>query len=178
MRTFRVFKILAALSLGLFAALSLAAQTKFASGSSLSLRLSGPVLVRAGDRPHFRAFLVNDSKINVEIPISSADAVSDLNWTVVDDSSHRTYSRPAGRTFCNFGKYFPQQNFLVLRPGQRMELIGIEIPENLLRRDGKGLYRISLRYSPSVFVLPDEGLKEKPLYNLTSNEMKVVLTEF
>ncbi len=178
MRTFRVFTIFVALSLGLFAALSLTAQTKFTSGSSLSLRLSGPGLVRAGDWPHFRAFLVNDSKKDVEVPTSSLDGALDLNWRVVDVSRHQTYSRPAGRTFCNFGKYFPQQNFLVLRPGQRMELIGIEVPEDLLRRDGKGLYRISLHYSPSAFILPDEGLKEKPLYNLTSNEMKVVLTEF
>ena len=178
MRTFRVFTIFAALSLGLFAALSLTAQTKFTSGSSLSLRLSGPSLVRAGDWPHFRAFLVNDSKKDVEVPTSSLDGALDLNWRVVDVSRYQTYSRPAGRTFCNFGKYFPQQNFLVLRPAQRMELIGIEVPEDLLRRDGKGLYRISLRYSPSAFILPDEGLKEKPLYNLTSNEMKVVLREF
>ena len=179
MRNCKVFAIIATFTLvEAFAGPSLKAQDTIHSINSLSLRLSGPSIVRAGDWPHFRAFLVNNSKKDVEVPASSLlDGAMYLDWTVVDVSHHQTYPRPAGHTFCNFGKRLTQQGFIVLRPGQRLELVGIQTPDDLLHPGGKGLYRISLRYSPSVQILPEDILQEKPQYNLTSNEMTVGLTE-
>jgi hypothetical protein len=160
---------------------SLTAQDAIPSANSLSLKLTGPSLVRAGDWPHFRAFLVNNSKKDVEVPLSSSlDAVMYLDWKIVDVSRHQTSTHPVGHTLCNFGKKFTQEDFVVLSPGQRLELIGIRIPEDLLRPDEKGLYRISLHYSfphTGTFIMPDDILQEKPHYNLASNEMTIVFTE-
>ena len=100
-----------------------------------------------------------------------------LDWKVVDVLRHQTYSRPAGHTFCNFGKGSTQKDVMVLQPGQRLELGGIRIPEDFLRPEGKGLYRISLRHSPRAFILPEDILQELH-YNLTSNEMTVVFREY
>jgi hypothetical protein len=171
--------MIAAFTLESFVGLSLTAQDAIPSINSLSLRFSGPSLVRAGDWPRFRAFLVNNSKKDVEVPASfSFDGVMYLDWKVVDVSRHQTYSLPAGQTFCNFGKGSTQKGVMLLRPGQRLELGGIRIPEDFLRPKGKGMYRISLGYSPRAFILPEDILQEKPHYNLTSNAMTVVFSEY
>lgn len=90
-----------------FAGLSLKAQDTVHSVNSLSLRLSGPSFVRAGDLPQFQAFLINNSKKDVEIPPSFlVDGAIHLYCRVVDVSQQHTYSSPATQTFCGFGKYF------------------------------------------------------------------------
>jgi hypothetical protein len=64
--------------------------------------------------------------------------------------------------FCSFEEYFSQRRFFVLRPGQRLDLLDIQAPKELLRSDGKGRYRISLRFSPpSVLIRPEDTLQEK-----------------
>lgn len=98
----RVFAIIAAFTFESFAGLSLTTQVTIPSVNSLSLRLSGPSFVRAGDWPHFRAFLVNNSKKDVEVPASSSvDGAMYLDWKVVDVSRHQTYSLPAGISHYN-----------------------------------------------------------------------------
>jgi hypothetical protein len=182
MRECRAFAVVMAITVvEAFAGLSLNAQDAVRSVTSLSLRLSGPSFVRAGDLPHFQAFLVNNSKNDVEVPASFfTEGAMYLNWRVVGVSQHHTYSSPATETFCNFGKYSSPRGFSVLRPGQRLELLDIKAPKELLRSDGKGRYRISLRFSPpSVLISPENTLQEKPLYgNLTSNEMTVDFTAY
>jgi hypothetical protein len=91
MRNYKVFAIIATFTLvDAFAGPSLKAQHTIHSINSLSLRLSGPSSIRAGDWPHFRAFLVNTSRKEVEVPASSLldDAIY-LDWTVVDVSHHQ-----------------------------------------------------------------------------------------
>lgn len=163
--------------------LSLSAQELFPPTQpigSLTLMLSGPTLVRAGDSPHYRAFIVNNTKTDIRLPsYMLTDDAALLEWKVVDAATHRTSSNPARHTWCDFGKKFQQQDgFFVLRPAQRLELRGIEIPDFFLRPSGKGIYRISLRYELSAVVEAGDILKEQIQPNITSNQLTVVFSEY
>lgn len=142
---------------------SLQAQDGVRFVNSLSLRLSGPSLGRPGYLPRFPAFLVNNSEKDVEVPASfSIDGAMYLNWRVVGVSQQQAYSSPSTESLCGLGKYFNQRGFSVLRPGQLLALQGIQAPKELLRSDGKGRYRISLRFSPpNVLISPEDTLQEK-----------------
>jgi hypothetical protein len=150
------------------------------SSASLSLKLSGPNLVQNGEPIYFRAFLINESNQNIEVPTpESLRGVIYLEWRVVDLSNNALRTRWAGFTLCS-GKGFSEQDFLILKPGQRLELPDIYIPDLLVIAGGTGSYRISLRYAfpnPKAVLLPDDILQKKQHFDITSNELTVLLAE-
>jgi hypothetical protein len=158
-----------------------AAHDKSPSSSSLSLKLSGPNLVNRGERPHFRAFLINDSNQNVEAPSpESIRNIIYLEWRAVDLSNHAVRTHWAGFTLCTSGKRFTGQDFLVLKPGQRLELLDVQIPDQLVSSGKTGGYRISVRYAfphPDAVLLPDDISQEKQHYDVTSNELTILFAE-
>jgi hypothetical protein len=151
------------------------------SSASLSVKLSGPNLVQKGGTLYFRAFLINESNQNVEVPSpESLRNVIYLEWRVVDLSDYAVRTRWAGFTLCTSGKKFAEQDFLTLKPGQRLELPNIQIPDRLVNAGGTGSYRISLRYAfphPMAVLLPDDILQKKQHFDITSNELTVLLAE-
>jgi|SRR5580704_11408044 hypothetical protein len=151
------------------------------SSSSLSLKLSGPNLVNKGERLHFRVFLINDSDQNVEVPSpESIRNIIYLEWRAVDLSDHAVRTRWAGFTLCTSGKKFAEQDFLVLKPGQRLELLEVQIPDQLVSAGATSGYRISVRYAfphPDAVLLPDDILQKKQHFDITSNELTVLFSE-
>jgi hypothetical protein len=149
--------------------------------TSLYLKLSGPNLVQTGERPHFRAFLVNDSLQNIEVPSpESIRSVIHLEWRVVDLVDQAEKTRWAGFTLCGPGKKFDQEDFLALKPGQRLELEDIQIPDGLLSSQGKAGYKISVRFAfphPNAALLPNDILQRKEHFDLVSNELTVLFAE-
>ncbi|MGA8410088.1 MAG: hypothetical protein WB680_23145 [Candidatus Acidiferrales bacterium] len=148
---------------------------------SPSLQLYGPNLVQTADEMQFRAFLINDSKQSVEVPSpQSMRGIIYLEWRVVDVSTNAVKTRWAGFTLCTSGKKFTQQDFLVLKPGQRVELPDIQIPDGLVGSERRGSYRISIRYAfpvPNTVLLPDDILRSNRHFDINSNELTVLFAE-
>jgi hypothetical protein len=151
------------------------------TGSSPTVQLYGTNLVRSADGLHFRAFLVNESNQSIEVPSSeSIRGIIYLEWRVVDASNNAVKTRWAGFTLCTSGKKFTQRDFLVLKPGQRVELPDMQIPDGLLGSERRGSYRISVRYAfpnPNAVLLPDDFLRSKQHFDITSNELTVLFAE-
>ena len=151
------------------------------SFSSLSLKLSGPNLVQKGETLYFRAFLINESNQNVEVPSpESLRNIIYLEWRVVDLSNYAVRTRWAGFTLCTSGKKFAEQDFLVLKPGQRLELLDVQIPDQLVSSGETAGYRISVRYAfppPDAVLLPDDILQKKQHFDITSSELTVLFAE-
>lgn len=152
-----------------------------ATHSSLTLHFDGPSQVRLSDHPQFRAFLINESNQNIEVP--SAESVRDvvyLQWRAVNASNGAVKSQWAGYTVCSFGKKFTQQVFLVLKAGQRMELSDIHFPDRLVASASDGNYRISIRYAfphPGVVLLADDFARSKIPIDVSSNELAILFAK-
>ena len=176
----RAVAIIAAFTLiGASAGPSLNAQDTLHFANSLSLRLTGPSVVRAGDSPRYRAFLINDTKINIRVLSPLTDGGAFLEWKVVNVATQEPSSRPVAQTWCNTrGTFDPHALglFTLLKPGQKLELTGIEIPDLFLR---PGLYQISLRYTLSRAVQPSDILTEQVQvqHSVTSNQLTVLFPE-
>jgi hypothetical protein len=149
--------------------------------SPLSLRLSGPNLIQSGESTSFRAFLVNGTAHSVEVPSpESIRNIIYLEWRAINLSNNTVKTLWAGSTVCGVGKRFSQQDFLILNAGQQLELLDVQIPEELVRLDGPGGYRISIRYAfppPNAVLLPDDILQTKQRFDINSNELTVVFSE-
>jgi hypothetical protein len=149
--------------------------------SSPTVQLYGTNLVRPADGLHFRAFLINESNQSIEVPSSeSIRGTIYLEWRVVDVSNNALKTRWAGFTVCGSGKKFIQQDFLVLKPGQRVELPDIQIPDGLVGSESRGSYRVSVRYAfphPDAVLLPDDIVRSKQHFDITSNELTVLFAE-
>lgn len=146
-----------------------------------TVQLYGDNLVRSADGLHFRAFLINESNQSLEVPSpQSIRGIIYLEWRVVDVSNNAVKTRWAGFTSCIFGKKFTQQDFLALKPGQRIELPDIQIPDGLVGSERRGSYKISVRYAfprPNAVLLPDDVLRSKQHFDITSNELTVLFAE-
>ncbi len=155
---------------------SLNAQDTLHFANSPSLRLTGPSVVRAGDSPRYRAFLINDTKIDIQVLSPLTDGGALLEWKVVNVATQEPSSSPVAQTWCGTRKKFDPHLglFMLLKPGQKLELTGIEIPDLSLR---PGLYRISLRYALSWVVQPSDILTEQVQYSVTSNQLTVLFPE-
>jgi hypothetical protein len=126
-------------------------------------------------------FLINESNQSVELPSpESIRGIIYLEWRAVDVSYNAVKTRWAGSTLCTAGKKFTQHDFLVLKPGQRIELPDIQIPDGLVGAGRRGSYKISVRYAfpnPNAVLLPDDFLRSKQHFDTTSNELKVLFAE-
>lgn len=149
--------------------------------TSLRLKLSGPSLVAAGELPNFRAALINDSNQDVRLPsLESLRNIIYLQWRVTDFSEHTIWTRWSGVTICGPGKEFTEQDFATLEPGQRLELPDVGVPSPIRDAKATSRYKISLRYAfphPDAVLLPDDILSQKSHFDLTSNELIVLVTE-
>ena len=162
-----------------FAGLSLKAQDTVHSVNSLSLRLSCRALSAPETCLNSKRFWLTTQRRTLKFhPLFWLTA----QFICIGESSMFRNSTPTPAQ--QRKRFAASENILMsgvfcLRPGQRLELLGVQIPKELLRGDGKGQYRVSLRFSPGMLISSEDTLQGKPLYyNLISNEMNVNFSAF
>jgi hypothetical protein len=133
-----------------------AASPPRSNDANVELTISGPRVIRAGEDLRFRAFIVNRSSDVIAIPSPTYPYGCGLGWTITDRSG-RTLPMRLGTPYCPLRELPPIRDgdFILVQPGQRVELKEIGDPSNCFLFPGRGFYRVSLRF---VFDRPSRKL--------------------
>lgn len=176
------------------------AQTTAPAPSPIELRISGPRLIRRGDRLKFTATLINRSSTPVALIFyQEGQYISTFHWKITD-SVDRVLPPPE-RTLqgvCLVSGANSEDGIKVLQPGQQFVYAIPEDPSDEFVFRGKGFYKAVLTYvfdPSSVYSVKDaerdfrgtpyaagpypkrELLLKTPRTTVTSNVWQMYLTD-
>lgn len=119
----------------------------------VELQLSGPRLIRRGDRLQFKAVLVNLSAKPVAFALRQGgwDCDGVFTWTITDTGDHLlppVPREPVRGMICCLTSGISEEEMIVLRPGEKLEVRDLQLgdPSNLFAFPGKGFYKVTLQF--------------------------------
>ena len=119
----------------------------------VELQLSGPRLIRRGDKLHFKATLVNHSAKPVAFALRQGgwDCDGVFSWTITDTGDHLlppVPREPVRGMICCLTSGISEDEIIVLGPGEKLEVSDLRLgdPSNLFAFPGKGFYKVTLQF--------------------------------
>jgi hypothetical protein len=118
----------------------------------VQLIISGPRLIRADQDLKFRAFLVNRSTEPIVVPSPTGWYQAVLTWKITDTAGRLLRPNKAGMVFgdnvgAGQGPAFKAADFVLLKPGEKTEIMNLGDPADRFVFQGKGFYEVTLQYS-------------------------------
>ena len=118
----------------------------------VQLIISGPQLIRANQDLKFRAFLMNRSAEPIVVPSSTGWYRAVLIWKMTDTSGkvlppNEHWKVYADHVGAGQGPGFKDADFVLLRPGEKTEIMNLGDPADRFVFEGKGFYEVTLQYS-------------------------------
>jgi hypothetical protein len=118
----------------------------------VQLTITGPQLIRAKQDLKFRAFLVNRSAETIVVPSPTGWYQAVLTWKITDTSGKMLPPNQHWRVFTDNvgagqGPAFKDADFVLLKPGQKTEIMNLGDPADRFVFTGKGFYEVTLHYS-------------------------------
>jgi len=141
------------LALVILACLAAPLQTQVRNAPvDVQLIISGPRLIRADQDLTFTAFLVNRSAEPIVVPSSAGWYQAILTWKITDTSGKTLPPNERWRVIDDHvgagnGPAFKDADFVLLKPGERTEIMNLGNPADHFLFGGKGFYEVTLQYS-------------------------------
>jgi hypothetical protein len=122
------------------------------SAPDVQLMISGPQLIRTDQDLKFRAFLVNRSAEPIVVPSSTGWYQAVLTWKITHTSGKLLPPNKRGMVFgdnvgAGQGPAFKDADFVLLKPGEKTEIMNLGDPTDRFVFEGKGFYEVTLQYS-------------------------------
>jgi hypothetical protein len=139
------------------------------SNSRLDLRISGPHLVRRGDKLKFKAAIINRSPQPVAFALRQGgwDCDGVFSWKITDTGDNLlppVPREPIRGMVCCLTSGVSEDELIVLQPGEKFavpEIIGDPSDEFAFPRNG--FYRVSLNLLYRPGIIEDNGRKIKDI---------------
>jgi hypothetical protein len=118
----------------------------------VQLIISGPRLIRANQDLKFSAFLVNRSTEPIVVPSTTGWYQAILTWKITDASGktlppNQHWKVLTDNVGAGQGPAFKTEDFVLLKPGQKTEIMNLGDPADRFLFGGKGFYEVTLQYS-------------------------------
>jgi hypothetical protein len=171
-------------------------QTRTPDTSLIELRITGPRLIRVGEKLSFKGVIANNSTQPIAFALRQGgwDCDGVFSWKITDAADRQLPPMerpPVTGMICCLTSGVSEDELIVLQPGQKYELPELSDPSDDFTFPGKGFYRVSLRffYRPAMI---DDGRKPEEIakpgskwelalrtgvLDLTSNAWNVYLTD-
>ncbi len=182
-----MFKPLAYAILACLVALSQTYVGSAPAAPEVQLTISGPQLIHASQDLTFRASLVNRSAEPIVVPSPTGWYQAALTWKITDTSGKVLQPNKHWKVFTDNvgagqGPAFKDADFVLLKPGEKTEIMNLGDPADRFTFEGKAFYEVTLHYSfspplntPQIVVGqgPDAEHSQFGLYHSTlSPELK------
>jgi len=118
----------------------------------VQLIISGPQLIRADQDLKFKAFLVNRSAEPIVVPSPAGWYQAVLTWKITDASGKVLPPNEHWKVFADHvdagqGPGFKDADFVLLKPGEKTEIVNLGDPADRFVFEGKGFHEVTLHYS-------------------------------
>jgi len=156
------------LAYAILACLPAASQTEVRSAPvDVQLIISGPRLIRANQDLKFRAFLVNRSTEPIVVPSPIGWYQAFLTWKIMDAAGkilppNEHWTVLIDHVGAGNGPAFKDADFVLLKPGERTEIMNLGDPADQFLFGGKGFYEVTLQYSFSPPLNTNQILVQGP----------------
>jgi hypothetical protein len=141
------------LAFAILACLVAPSQTEVRSASvEVQQIISGPRLISAGQDLKFTAFLLNRSAEPIVVPSPTGWYQAVLTWKITDAPGkvlqpNKHWEVFADNVGAGQGPGFKDADFVLLKPGQKNEIVNLGDPADRFVFEGKGFYEVTLHYS-------------------------------
>jgi hypothetical protein len=143
------------LAYAILACLVAASQTdvrRAPAAPEVQLTMGGPQLIRANQDLEFRAFLINRSAEPIVVPSPTGWYQAVLTWKITDTSGKMLQPNKHWRVIADNvgagqGPAFKDADFVLLKPGEKTQIVNLGDPADRFVFEGKGFYEVTLHYS-------------------------------